>query len=278
MSNIVRPITSLLITVIVVTILLAFTKQEISTKNEDDLRYALRVATQDATAKLVDENQLFLLGDWETQIDANNITTAAEQFKTSFRANSLSQKITDVDVSFSGVAGNWYIYGVYATGKRTPSQTYIYYKGADDLGIYDKPEHENLMFEFSLNGQFKKTNLITGEQDEIIYSIEDQDEHYFSNKVKNSTFCDIVVMSSINDFLTSYYSSTENVSVVNAGVGLGFNLSLFGRAEDSAGAINKLSSPISGPGYFAVVDYKDVYIDQVARVFAIGGAELVRTH
>ena len=275
MNNIVRPVASVLITLLAVTMLLTYGKQSMHSAAADELDYAMRVATQDATSKLMDENYLFG-SDSSSQLFATDIEAAAKQFVASFQRNTPSGRITDIDVSFSGVAGMWAIYGQYSNGSVTPPFGYTFYADLDPLQIGDRTQPD-MLYEFSLGDAFRETDLTSGVT--VDKKLCDLSEGYFSSRVSNGAFHDISVMFSINDFLNAFYSSEDaNVSVRNAGNGLQFNLGLFDYADDSPAVLNNLSSVIDGPGYFAVVDYYDTYIDQRARVFSISSAELVRTN
>lgn len=272
MNNVIRPVATLLLVLICITTLFSFGKQEMYRRAEQELSYALRVATQDATDRMMDKNHLFG-NDWASQVFATDISAATKQFKASFRRNTASGRITDVDVSFAGIATQWAVYGLYSNGTPTPAFGYTFYRDLDPLNVGDRTR-ANTLYEFSLGDSFRELNLTTNISEEK--KLSELPANYFGSKVSNRSFQNIAVMSSINGFLNTFYSNEiENVSVRNAGTGLEFNLGLFDYSDDDLSILSSQSAMIDGPGYFAVVDYYDVFLDQRARVFSISSAEMV---
>lgn len=270
MSTQVRSVASLFLIIIAITVLVTYARGALQDSAEDELNFALRVATQDATACMVEENYLF---GFDTDSELNvNLSSATTQFKRSFLENVASGRVNDVDVAFSGIIDTWYIYGQYANGHKTLPYGYVFYKKNDIWNIGDKT-NVNTQYEFSLGDTFRETNLGTGAV--TTKSLKNLPEHYFSSLVSNKTFHDIAVMSSINDFLNECYDKGDNLTVRNAGTGLEFNLGLFDYAENNTSLMNNLPAVIDGPGYFAVADYYDSFINKRVRIFLIGSAELV---
>ena len=118
MSSIVKPLIACLVAIIAVTIILTRTDKVTNQWTEDEISYALRVATQDATAKIMDEGFIFGAEEEVEDFDVD-LTRATEQFKKSFFTN-LGSTVTETvvsetNVSLTGYVGYRNIYAVYAT-------------------------------------------------------------------------------------------------------------------------------------------------------------------
>lgn len=271
MNTQVRSVAVMLLMIIASTILITFAKNSLHSSAEEELNYALRVATQDATVSMMDKNHLFGYDESGQTFDVN-ISAAAEQFERSFIENVASGRVNEVDVAFSGIADQWYIYGQYANGHQTLPYGYVFCKSSDKWNLGDKTD-QSIQYEFSLGYSFRETDLTTGTV--TTKSLKDLPENYFSSIASNKIFHDATVMSSINGFLTECYTSTDNLTAINAGTGLEFNLGLFDYTEDNSTLLNNLPAVIDGPGYFAIADYYDSFINQRVRIFSIGSAELI---
>lgn len=263
MSSIVKPLIACLVAIIAVTIILTRTDKVTNQWTEDEISYALRVATQDATAKIMDEGFIFGAEEEAEDFDVD-LTRATEQFKKSFFTN-LGSTVTETvvsetNVSLTGYVGYRNIYAVYATGEPAAAFAYTY-------SIGDK------IYEFTLGDKVYVSDLNTGDETETLLS--DYPEHYFSSKLTNENFRQVTVMQAINDYLTIFYSDEQNIIAINAGSGVRFDLGLVDYAADDPSIMTTLSSVIDGQGFFAVVDCWDTQTQEIVRVLSMGAAELV---
>lgn len=262
-NNILRPIATSLIVLMAVSLLLMRTNTVTDEWADDELDYALRVATQDATSVMMDHGFLFGIDEEESDFDID-LDYAYEQFKSSFFRNigsTVSENtVNEMSVSLVGYAGYRYAYGMYANGTNTTPFPYSYYSSAD-----------NCIYEFTLGDKVFQTNLSTMAETTLLLST--LPEHYFSTAVTNENFRTITVMSAITDFLNIFFSDGQNITAVNAGSGLRFDLGTVDYAEDDNAIMTKLSGVIDGPSFFAVVDCFDSRVDRVVRLFSLGAAE-----
>ena len=278
MHSILKPIIICLITLIGTSVILSTTKTTMVQESHDEFDYALRTATQDATASLIDGNYLF--GTEEETADFKvNLTSASTQFVSSFHKNLGAviplSKVDDMNVALSGLIGYRYIYGQYSSGANTVPFSYCYTMGNKqyeftlgdkvfvlDIGSVDPATGKMVEEVKYLNGAgpFPESNLA---------------EHFFSTDMTNEEFKNFIIMTRINEFLTVFYSDRANVIAYNAGSGLQFNLGTVDYASDDKSVMTKLSAIIDGPGYFAVVDYFDTELDQMVRILSFGGSELL---
>lgn len=278
MNNILRPIISCLVAVIGVGLLLCVTKGYMTDNSHEEFDYALRTATQDATASMIDDNYLFGLDEEASDFQVD-LTAATEQFKSSFwhnvgGANAL-QNVSDMEVAMAGVVGYRYIYAQYSTGGTTVPFSYCYTIG-------------NKQYEFTLGNKvyvcdIGTTDPATGKMRETVMYLnnkghlpeENLPEYFFASDKTNEEFRDYIVMTRIMEFLTAFYSDSANVIAYNAGSGLQFQMGTEDYASDDPSVMNRLSSVIDGPGYFSIVDYNDAELDQLVRILSFGGAELL---
>lgn len=264
MNTIVKPVIACLVALIAITIILTRTDAVTNRWTDDEISYALRVATQDATAKIMDEQ--FIFGEEEEAEDFDvDLLRASEQFEKSFFSN-LGSTVTETvvsktNVSLSGYIGYRNIYAVYSTGQPAAAFSYAFTK-------------DNQLYEFTLGDKIYVSNLDTGEETETL--ITDYTEHFFSDKMTNENFCQVTIMQTINDYLTMFYSDAQNIIAVNAGSGVEFDLGLVDYAADDSTVMNKMSSVIDGQGFFAVVDCWDTTTKQTVRILSLGAAELVQ--
>lgn len=288
MQTIVKPVITALLALVAVTILITRTNVVTNQWSNDELDYALRVATQDATAVMMDKDYLF--GAEEEASDFNiDLKAATAQFKRSFFDN-IGSVLTDVhvndmSVSLTGYAGYRYVYVTYASedepakGFEAPMHSavpfsYTYYNASD-----------RTIYEFTLGDKVYATDEDTGVKRELLLS--DLAENYFDAKISNESFRDITVMQTINDYLTMFYpdygdskynpdNGGKGLTVYNADYGVRFELGLVDYAADDPTVMNRLSSVIDGPGFFAVVDCWDSSAEQMVRLLSMGGAELIQ--
>lgn len=262
MQNITKPIITVFFAFIAVAMLLTRTNTVMNNWSNDELNYALRIATQDASAVLMDENQIIGTDEEvnEFHLDLDN---ASKQFKESFAVNigsTLTENIVnDMSVSLSGYVGYRHIYGKYGNGSTAAAFSYTTYK-------------DGKLYEFTLGDKVFITDTTTGNESATLLS--GMPEHFFSPTITNENFQRITVMKSINEYLNLFYSDEQNITAHNTGSGIDFELGLVDYAIDDPSVMNKLSAIIDGPGFFAVVDCFDTTMNQPYRLFSIGGSEL----
>jgi hypothetical protein len=168
--------------------------------------------------------------------------------------------VNSASVTLSGYAGYKYIYGIYTDGNTTVPYYYSYYK-----------EDENSIYNFTLGDNIYIKDLSTAE--ETVIDINDLDDYYFSSKITNNNFRTITIMSTINTFLDMFYGDDANVTAINTGSGVKFDLGLVDYAQDDPTVMTQLSAVIDGPSFFAVVDCWDTEINQYVRIMSLGAAE-----
>lgn len=262
-NNILRPVATSLIVLMAISLLLMRTNTVTDEWSNDELDYALRVATQDATAVMMDHNFLFGIDEEESDFDID-LDYAYKQFESSFFRNigsTVSENtVNKMSVALVGYAGYRYAYGMYGSGATTTPFPYSYYSDTD-----------NCIYEFTLGDKVFQTKLSTMTETTLLLS--SLPENYFSTAVTNENFRTITVMSAITDFLNIFFSDGRNITAVNAGSGLRFDLGTVDYAEDDNTIMTKLSGVIDGPSFFAVVDCYDSRVDRVVRLFSLGAAE-----
>lgn len=263
MGSIVKPVITCLLAIMAVAVILTRTDTVTNQWTNDELDYALRIATQDATAVMMSDNYIF--GEDEESGDFGiDLKKASNQFKSSFYANIGSTmtnvSVNDMSISLSGYIGYRNIYAIYGSGQPAAAFSYTH---SDDNKIY----------EFTLGNKVYVTNRNTAE--ETVTYLSDYPDHFFDENLTNENFRQITVMRSINDYLTLFYSDSQNITAKNAGSGVEFDLGLIDYAEDDPSVMTKLSSVIDGPGIFAVVDCMDATTRQAVRILSLGAAEFV---
>lgn len=263
MGSIVKPVITCLLTVMAIAVILTRTDTVINQWSNDELDYALRVATQDATAVMMSDNYIF--GKEEESGDFGiDLKRASNQFKSSFYANIGSTmtdvSVNDMSISLSGYIGYRNIYAIYGSGQPAAAFSYTH---ADDYRIY----------EFTLGDKVYVIDRNTAE--ETVTYLSDYSEHFFDENLTNENFRQITVMHAINEYLTLFYSDSQNITAKNADSGVEFDLGLIDYAENDPSVMTKLSSVIDGPGIFAVVDCMDATTQQTVRILSLGAAEFV---
>ena len=264
MNTILKPVISVLLIMIAVSMLFLRTNTVTEKWSEGELDYALRTATQDATAVLIDNSHIFGM-DEEAMDFTIDIEKATNQFRESFFKNigsAINQEfINEMHVSLSGYVGYRYIYAQYPDG--------------DTMLPFPYAHHHNdgKLYEFTLGEKIFVTDLNTGDETTILMT--DLSEHFFSSDMTNEEFREMTIMSTINNFLSVSYSDKANTTAYNAGSGMEFNLGIVDYAANDPSVMTKLSAVIDGPGFFAVIDYMDTHVNQLSRIVSFGGAELV---
>ena len=264
MNSISRVLISLLTCTIMISLMTARTKIVTNRWTENELSYALRVASQDATSVLMDENYSL---DGNT-IDAENIsvnlTRALTQFKNSFARNVGSHlnpdAISNMNIPLVGYVGYKYIFGHTYDGGSTIPYAYTYVKN-------------NTMYNFTLNTDTVYVTAGNGEEQE--QKLSSYPEHFFSANMTNQEFRTYTVMSAISKFLTMYNGEDVNLVAKNMGTTVQFEL---GRSDFSGNPsiMTTFAAVIDGPGFFAVTDMIDPQVSGIpVRTFTFGGSELL---
>lgn len=262
MNSFIKPVIVSFFALIAVLLMMFQTNVVTDRWTTDELNYALRTATWDATSVMMDDNYLFGTEEEPENFDID-LTRASSQFKDSFYRNIGStvdaNAVNDMNITLSGYAGYRYVYGVYGSGSETVPFGYTYTEG-------------DTMYEFTLGDNIYTVNLADGMEDTL--NLATLPENYFSATVSNENFRNITVMSSINNFLNVFYGDDANIVASNAGTGVRFELGTVDYAENDPAMMNNLSAVIDGPSFFAIVDIQDTRIDRLQRVMSIGAAEL----
>ncbi len=250
--------------IIAISLLTTQTNKATDKWTENELRYALRVATQDAAAVMMEESYLFD-ANAEVQDFAVDLERARNQFERSFfmniGSNIDSNLINKMSVSLSGCAGYRYVYGIYGSGNKTVPFGYAYSDGTH-------------YYEFTLGNKVFTTSLIDGSESTL--DLNTLPEHYFNTEISNRNFRNLRVMKAINSFLNVFYQDDVNI-VAKTGPDVQFDLAAIDYAENDPSVMTKISSIIDGPSYFAVVDIMDPRLQTLQRVISLGGAELKYT-
>ncbi len=253
-----------MLSIIVVSLILTQTNKATARWTENELRYALRVATQDAAAVMMKDTYLFGTNT-ETQDFDVDLEKAKAQFERSFFANIGSNidsnLVNKMSITLSGYVGYRYVYGIYGSGSKTVPFGYTWYDGDSEL-----------LYEFTLGDKIFATNMGTGA--ESVLNLSALPERYFRSDISNKNFRNIRVMSAVNDFLNVFYGDSANIVASNAGTDIRFELAAMDYAENDPTVMTKISSMIDGPSFFAVVDIMDPRLQTLQRVISLGGAEL----
>ena len=262
MGHILKPIIVFLAALSLISLMMTSVNQTKNDWTNNELSYALRVATQDATQVVMDDNYIFD-GDEEPIDFRIDLNKAAKQFKSSFYANIGStvspDSVNSMNITMYGYAGYRYVYGLFGSGTETIPFGYTYADGTT-------------MYEFTLGDRVYVTDTSTGT--ETVLTLSTLPENYFSSTLNNINFRNFAVMNGINSFLNTFYGEKANTTAYNADTGVYFDLAAIDYAQDDATTITRISSIIDGPSFFAIVDINDAMIDRMVRVMSIGAAEL----
>lgn len=266
MNNITKPIITGFVLLICITLLGAKTKSVTNEWTEEELSYALRTATQDATACMLNENYTIDGNEGELQNVVVDIEKATDEFEKSFALNIGAfvdpANINSMNIPLSGYVGYKQISGILSDGSSTQPYAYTY---VDSVA--------NKMYSFTLGDIFYSTNLSTYEEQEL--KISELPEHYFHAELINENFKTTIIMESISDFLTQFCGTEYDLVAYNVGSGLSFELGKTDYSQDPS-MITEFAAVIDGPGYFAVADLMDPQLSGIPiRTFTFGGAELV---
>lgn len=231
---------------------------------EDEVSYALRVATQDATVAMIDKNHMMDGINADTGNLAIKLDDADERFLQSFNMNIGATvepvTITSMNLPISGYVGYRYIFGHLSNGTETFPYAYTHVK-------------DGIIYSFTMGNTVYETNPATGE--EITASLTDYPDGFFLAGTSNEDFRTITIMQSISDFLTMFTNDSSNLMMVNAGSGLMFQLGGVDFINHDPSQLVEFASVIDGPGYFAVVDFFDPQLNGQVRTFTFGGAEYI---
>lgn len=231
---------------------------------EDELSYALRVATQDATSVLVDRNHMMDGKEGDTGNFRVNLDTAEKQFRKSFAKNIGScvspSAVNSMNIPLSGYAGYRCIVGRLIDGRETFPYAYTYVDA-------------NQIYNFTMGDTVYVTDVSNGTETTI--SLSGLAEHFFDADITNENFRTITIMNAISAFLSDFMSDTNNLMVLNTGSGLTFTLGGVDYTNVDPSQITQFSAVIDGPGYFAVTDLYDTQLGGRIRTFTFGGAEFI---
>lgn len=304
-SSQVRPIAIILL----VTMVMAWMSVRLMTTTnawaEDELDYAIRSATVDATAVMVNEDYLMdgIRNDFEKV--TVNLDRARAQFQNTLYRNlgvAVDQgEINSMNIPMVGFVGYRYIYGVFEdsfvdevvkddlgnimydgagnpvvrrvlkNGASTFPVSYIYtdYVSDDTYTIYN----------FTLGDKVYVTKVVGNRETEETWYLSKmaadptKGEHFWDANLTNKQFANMTIMSTINDFLNMFSNSEYSLQAMNAGSGLNFNLGTTDYVGDDNSKITSWSSVIDGPGFFAIIDMFDAQQSGKIRTFVFGGAE-----
>lgn len=263
-SSLFRPIVTGMLVLMMITLTLGRVRVVTNDAATDEISYALRVATQDATAVMVDRNHMM---DGEEMDNGNfriDLDTASDQFIDSFYRNvgaTVSRTtVNSMNLPLTGYVGYSYIYGQLSSGIVTFPYGYTYVK-------------DRLVYNFTMGDAIIVTDPNTGA--ETNQSLSSLPEHFFSADISNENFRTITIMNTISKFLTDFNSTSDNLMVLNAGSGLSFTLGGVDYLESAPSVVVEFSSVIDGPGYFAIADFYDPQLDGRVRTFTFGGAEYI---
>lgn len=263
MNSIIKPIIAGLI-VLTFFSLVGTRVQTVTNRDaENELSYALRVATQDATADMIDKNHMMdgIEGDGNFKIDLN---AAETRFLKSFKCNIGScvdaSRVNSMNIPLSGYVGYKYIVGRLTDGTITFPFSYVH---TIDDQIYN----------FTLGETVYVTDALTGVETEKKMS--DFAENHFHSDISNKDFRTITIMQTISEFLSVFGSNPANLMVQNAGTGMTFTLGGVDYTNSDPSQLVEFSAVIDGPGYFAVTDMYDPQLGGRIRTVTFGGAEYI---
>lgn len=274
-SSNIRPIAIALIVLITVGLLLVRVKSETNGWVEEELNYAIRTATTDATAVMVNEDYLMdgITNDLEKV--TVNLDRAKERFEKSLYVNLGAavddSQINSMNIPMVGYVGYRYISGVLEDGRETFPWAYVHTvvpSGKDPSLWYT-------MYNFTLGDKIYVTEMKNGVMTDSILYLSTLPENYFSTVHKNKDFVTITIMECVNEFLNTFSNTGYSLQAMNAGSGLSFNLGTVDYVGDDESKITAWSSVIDGPGFFAVVDMFDPQMSGKVRTFTFGGAEFL---
>ncbi|WP_281692851.1 hypothetical protein [Agathobaculum desmolans] len=231
---------------------------------EDEVSYALKTATQDATAVLIDQNHMMDGNEMDAGNFKINLDDADAQFKDSFARNVGAfvspVTVTSMNIPLTGYVGYRYVYGHMADG--TATFPYAYTTVKDDK-----------VYGFTMGDAITVTNSSGGQESEVMLSA--LPEYFFHAEIKNADFRTITIMETISDFLTQFNATGNNLMMINAGSGLMFQLGGVDFTNGDPSQLVNFSAVIDGPGYFAITDFFDPQLDKQVRTFTFGGAEYI---
>lgn len=263
-SGFLRPVVTGMLVLMMIMLTLGRVRTVSNDDATDEISYALRVATQDATAVMVDKNHMMDGIDMDNGNFRINLDIADEQFLNSFYRNvgaTVSKStVNSMNLPLTGYVGYKYVYGELADG--TVSFPYGYTCVKDGL-----------VYNFTMGDQIEVTDPNTGTIHST--SLASLSPNFFNPEISNENFRTITIMETISKFLTDFNSMPENLMVINAGSGLSFTLGGVDYLDSDPSEIVELSSVIDGPGYFAIADFYDLQLDGRMRTFTFGGAEYI---
>lgn len=265
MNSISKVVIGLMSCVMILCIMTARTTTVTNDWVEDELAYALRVASQDATSVLMDENHSL---DGNT-IDAENISVdldrALGQFEESFSRNVGSHlnpdAISNMNIPLVGYVGYRFVFGHTYDGGSTFPYAYTCVKNG-------------VMYNFTLNDDTVYVTVGNGDEEEK--KISDYPENFFSSVMTNEEFRTYTVMSAISNFLTIYNGADVSLVAQNMGTSIQFELGRSDFANGDPAIMTDFAAVIDGPGFFAITDMMDPQISGIpVRTFTFGGSELL---
>ena len=264
MNNIIKSIVAGLIVLMFFSIVGTRVQTVTNRQVEDELSYALCVATQDATSVLVDRNHMMDGKEGDTGNFRVNLDTAEVQFRKSCARNIGSAispaSVTTMNIPLSGYVGYRSIVGRLTDGRETFPYAYSFTKGSN---VYNFTMGDTVYVIDSNNGA------------ETTVSLKSLSENFFNGDITNENFRTITIMNAVSNFLSNFMSDTNNLMVLNTGSGLTFTLGGVDYTNADPSQIVEFSSVIDGPGYFAVTDLYDTQLGGRIRTFTFGGAEFI---
>lgn len=291
-DNHIRPVAIFLLVLIISSLTLIRVRSETNSWTREELNYAIRVATTDATSVMVNEDYLMDGNTNDYEKVTVNLDRAKSQFEASLRRNLGAavdnSEINSMNIPIVGYVGYRYIYAILENATETVGidgepleigetggqtfpwgYTYMVHEAGKD------PDLNYTIYNFTLGDKiyvYKAENGVT--TDEVL-NINDLPEHFFSPDQTNKDFATITIMQNINEFLNAFSNTEYSLQAMNAGSGLTFNLGTVDYVGDDASKITGWSSVIDGPGFFAVVDMFDPQLTGSVRTFTFGGAEFI---
>lgn len=263
-SRTLRPILIGMMVIMMMFLTLGRVRNVTNDNAEDEIAYALRIATQDATVAMIDKNHMMDGINADTGNLAVKLDDADKRFLQSFNMNIGAAikpvTITSMNLPVSGYVGYRYVFGRLSNGTETFPYAYSYAK-------------DGVVYEFTMGDAVYETNAATGEIE--VSSLSNYPEEFFLADTSNEDFRTITIMQSISDFFTMFTSDPSNLMMVNSGSGLTFQLGGVDFTNHDPSQLVEFASVIDGPGYFAVVDFFDAQLDGQVRTFTFGGAEYI---
>lgn len=265
MNVVTRIVITLLAVVMMTGLMTTRTKTVTEDWTDNELEYALRVATQDATSVLMDENYSLDGNTIDPEDITVNLDRAMEQFDSSFQKNIGShidpEFFSNMNIPLYGYVGYRYIVGRTYDGGYTFPYAYTCVRG-------------NTMYSFTLNDDTVFVSVNDGaEQERKLSSFS---EHFFSSSMTNEEYRAYTVMSAISQFLTLYNGTDTNLIARSMGSTIQFELGRADFANDDPSVMTEFASVIDGPGFFAVTDMMEPQVSGIpVRIFTFGGSELL---